>query len=427
MLPIFRLKGPVKAMTRRGMKYERVRYDSGQHRRILLTMAILGLMAFIPIGLRLYDLMVRQYDYYADRALRNQTRSTAITAERGEIFDRNMNVLATSVSVENVYLDPHELKQSKADIQGISAFLGEILDKDPAWIAEQAADLKRRYKQVGSRIDEQTAATIRDYINERNVSGIHLEPNTQRYYPYGKLAAQVIGFTNASNQGSEGVEASYNSFLEGGAGKVITTKGNNEMDMPFSYEKYLASRQGDSVILTLDATVQACLEKRMQEAIDKYAVQNGAFGLVMNCKTGEILGMATLGSYDPNQYLEIADSQTAAKLAEMKLLSQMHSEETKAYQEALNAARLKQWRNRVLSDGYEPGSTFKVLTMAAALDCGAIYLKTGFSCGGAEQIPGRYQLLHCWRHQGHGAQTTAQALQNSCNLAFGHIALKIGV
>ena len=226
MLPIFRLKGPVKAMTRRGMKYERVRYDSGQHRRILLTMAILGLMAFIPIGLRLYDLMVRQYDYYADRALRNQTRSTAITAERGEIFDRNMNVLATSVSVENVYLDPHELKQSKADIQGISAFLGEILDKDPAWIAEQAADLKRRYKQVGSRIDEQTAATIRDYINERNVSGIHLEPNTQRYYPYGKLAAQVIGFTNASNQGSEGVEASYNSFLEGGAGKVITTKGN---------------------------------------------------------------------------------------------------------------------------------------------------------------------------------------------------------
>ena len=408
------------------MKYERVRYDSGQHRRILLTMAILGLAAFIPIGLRLYDLMVRQYDYYADRALRNQTRSTAITAERGEIFDRNMNVLATSVSVENVYLDPHELKQSKADIHGISAFLGEILDKDPAWIAEQAADLKRRYKQVGSRIDEQTAATIRDYINEHNISGIHLEPNTQRYYPYGKLAAQVIGFTNASNQGSEGVEASYNSFLEGGAGKVITTKGNNEMDMPFSYEKYLASRQGDSVILTLDATVQACLEKRMQEAIDKYAVQNGAFGLVMNCKTGEILGMATLGSYDPNQYLEIADHKTAAKLAEMKLLSQMHPEETKAYQEALNAARLKQWRNRVLSDGYEPGSTFKVLTMAAALDCGAIDLKTGFSCGGAEQIPGRSQLLHCWRHQGHGAQSTAQALQNSCNLAFAHIALKIG-
>ena len=417
----------------RGKGYERIRYDSGQHRRILLTMAVLGLAVFIPIGLRLYGLMVRDYNYYSDLALRNQTRSTAITAERGEIFDRNMNILATSVGVENVYLDPHELKQSKADITEISRFLGEILNIDAEWVATQAADLKKRYKQVGSRIDKQTAAKIRQYINANNISGIHLEPNTQRYYPYGQLAAQVIGFTNASNQGSEGVEASYNSFLEGGAGRVITTKGNNEMDMPFSYEKYLASRKGDSVILTLDTTVQACLEKRMQEAIDKYAVGNGAFGLVMNCKTGEILAMATLGSYDPNRYLEIADTKTAAILAEQKLLYQMNPRESaaytegeKAYQEAVNAARLKQWRNRVLSDGYEPGSTFKVLTMAAALDCGAIDLNTGFSCGGAEQIPGRSQLLHCWRHQGHGGQTTAQALQNSCNLAFAHIALKIG-
>ena len=413
-------------MKGQGKKYERIRFDTGQHRRILLAMAVLGLLAFVPVGLRLYDLMVRQYDYYADLALRNQTRSTAVTADRGDIYDRNMNVLATSVSVENVYLDPHELKQSKADIPEISQFLGEILEKDPAWIEQQAKDFTQRYKQVGSRISEECAAKIRSYINEHNISGIHLEPNSKRTYPYGTLASQVIGFTNASNQGSEGVEASYNSFLEGGAGKVITTKGNNEMDMPFSYEKYLASRQGDSVILTLDATVQACLEKRMQEAIDKYDVQNGAFGLVMNCKTGEILAMATLGGYDPNNYLEIADSETAAELAELKLLSELDPEEKETYTQALNAARLKQWRNRVLSDGYEPGSTFKVLTMAAALDCGAIDLNTQFSCAGAEQIPGRSQLLHCWRHQGHGAETTAQALQNSCNLAFAHIALKLG-
>ena len=413
-------------MRAQGRKFERVRFDGGQHRRILLTMAVLGLLAFVPIGIRLYRLMISQYDYYSDKALRNQTRSTSVTADRGDIFDRNMNLLATSVSVENVYLDPHELKQSKANIPEIAAFLGEILGKDPAWIEEQAKDLKQRYKQVGSRIDEECAAKIRQYMNENQISGIHLEPNSQRYYPQGTLAAQVIGFTNASNQGSEGVEASYNSYLEESAGRVITTKGNNEMDMPFSYEKYLASQQGDSVILTLDATVQACLEKRMQEAIDKYDVQNGAFGLVMNCKTGEILAMATLGSYDPNKYLEIADSETAAELAEQKLLSQLHPEEESAYQEALNAARLKQWRNRCVSDGYEPGSTFKVLTMAAALDCGAIDLNTHFSCAGAEQIPGRSQLLHCWRHQGHGSETTAQALQNSCNLAFAHIALKLG-
>ena len=399
----------------------RLRADSGQHHRIMLVMAVLGVLAFLPIAAQLYRLMVVEYDYYAAKALRNQTRTTAVTAQRGNIYDRNMNILASSVSVENVYLDPHELKQAKEDIDQIAATLGQILQKDPAWIKEQAADFKQRYKQVASRIDEECAAKIRAFINEYDIKGIHLEPNTKRTYPYGTLAAQVIGFTNASNQGSEGVEASYNSFLEGSAGKVITSKGNNEMDMPFSYEKYVTSRQGDSLILTLDTTVQACLEKQMEAAVTRYDVQNGAFGLVMNAKTGEILAMATLGSYDPNSYLEIADEDIKA---ELETLKQAGNEA--AYKEALHAAQLKQWRNRVLSDGYEPGSTFKVLTMAAALDSGAIDLETNFHCGGSEQIPGRSQLLHCWRSQGHGAQKTPQALQNSCNLAFAHIALKLG-
>jgi len=243
----------------------------------------------------------------------------------------------------------------------------------------------------------------------------------------------VIGFTNASNTGSEGVEAAYNSYLEGSKGSVITTKGNNEMDMPFSYENYIASRQGDSVVLTLDVTVQACLEKRMQEAIDKYDVQNGAFGIVMNVNTGEILAMATLGSYDPNNYMVVQDTQTALQLEQQRLKSLLYPEGSETYlaakelyQNALNSALLKQWRNRCISDGYEPGSTFKVITMAAALDCGAITLDTAFSCSGSEHIPGRAQLLHCWRSTGHGAQKTPQALQNSCNLAFAHIALKLG-
>ena len=399
----------------------RLRADTGQHQRIMLVMAVLGILAFLPIAAQLYRLMVVEYDYYAARALRNQTRTTTVTAERGNIYDRNMNILASSVSVENVYLDPHELKQAGEDIEKISAALGEILGRDPAWIQEQAKDLKQRYKQIGSRIDEATAAKIRTYINENEIAGIHLEPGTLRTYPYGTLAAQVIGFTNASNQGSEGIEASYNSFLEGKTGKVITSKGNNEMDMPFSYEKYVTSDQGNSLILTLDAAVQACLEKQMQAAIARYDVQNGAFGLVMNAKTGEILAMATLGSYDPNHYLEIADKKTAAELEMLK-----QSGDTQAYQKLRSAAQLKQWRNRVLSDGYEPGSTFKVLTMAAALDCGAIDLETNYYCRGSEQIPGRSQLLHCWRSQGHGAEKTPQALQNSCNIAFAHIALKLG-
>ena len=406
-------------MAKRSKKktYERVRADSGQHRRILTVMAVLAILAFIPVALRLHYLMISSYDEYSQLALRNQTRTTAVTADRGTIYDRNMNILATSVSVENIYLDPHELKQSKADIPAIAEELAQLLDLDPAAIEKKARDLTKRYQLVKDRVGEEIASQIRAYINENEISGIHLEPNSQRNYPYGTLASQVIGFTNASNTGSEGIEAAYNSYLEGTAGKVITTKGNNEMDMPYSYEKFVQSQQGNDIILTLDTTVQACLEKQMQAAIDRYDVQNGAFGIVMNVKTGEILAMATLGGYDPNQYLEIADPGTLRELENLQ---------GEVYQKAVQEARLKQWRNRCISDGYEPGSTFKVLTMAAALDSGAITLDTAFHCSGSEQIPGRAQLLHCWRSTGHGSQKTPQALQNSCNLAFAHIALKLG-
>ena len=417
----------------RKKEYRRIRADTGQHNRIAATALLLGAVAFVPVGLRLYHLMVTEYDYYAARALRNQTRTTQVTAERGVIYDRNMNILACSQSVEDVYLDPHELKQSKADLSRISKDLGAILDKDPVWIEAQGKDTTKRYKQIAARLDQETASRVRTYINENQIAGIHLEPNTKRVYPYGSLAAQVIGFTNDSNTGSEGIEAAYNSFLAGSAGRVITTKGNNEMDMPFSYENYVASRQGNSLILTLDTTVQACLEKQMKTAIDRYKVLNGAFGMVMNVNTGEILAMATLGSYDPNECQTVADEETAYALEQMRLSYLMNPENSQAYidgkeeyTKALTAARLKQWRNRCISDGYEPGSTFKVLTMAAALDCGAIDLNTSFHCSGSQQIPGRAQLLHCWRHQGHGSEQTPQALQNSCNIAFANIALKLG-
>ena len=414
-------------------EYSRLRFDSGHHRRILAVMALLGVLAFVPVTLRLYQLMVADYGYYSALALRNQSRITSVTGHRGTIYDRNMNVMAASVSVENVYLDPHELKQSKADLEQITQFLGDVLKKDPGELMKKAEGTAYRYQQVAARIDEETAEKIRSFINENGISGIHLEPNSQRTYPLGTLAAQVIGFTNASNTGSEGVEAAYDAYLSGKAGKVITTKGNNEMDMPYSYENFLSSQPGCDVVLTLDITVQSCLEKQMAAAIERYDVQNGAFGLVMDVNTGEILAMATLGSYDPNAYLEIRDEDVRSDLEQMKAdylalpeSSQGYLDGKQAYQQALTAARLKQWRNRCLSDGYEPGSTFKVLTMAAALDCGAIDLNTSFHCSGAEQIPGRSQRLHCWRSAGHGAEKTPQALQNSCNLAFAHIALKLG-
>lgn len=418
---------------RRENRYARIRMDTAQHLRLRLGSLVLGIMAFVPIAARLFQLMVVDYDYYSTKALRNQTRSTAVLSERGTVYDRNMNILAQSEAAEHVYLDPHELKQSKADLKELSVFLGELLDKDPQWIYEQGSDRRRRYKQVASLIPFDTADKIRAYILEEGIAGVHLEPSAKRSYPFGELASQVVGFTNLSGQGSEGVEAAYDAFLSGPTAKVITTKGSNEMDMPFSYEALEVPKKACNVILTLDTTVQSCLENRLKEAIARYDVQNGAFGLVMNCKTGEILAMATVGGYDPNDYQRIADDQVRATLEKMEAEYKSHPEKSeeytegkKAYEVSLTQARLRQWRNRVLSDGYEPGSTFKVLTMAAALDCGAIDLNTSFYCRGAEKIPGRSQLLHCWRSAGHGAEQTPQALQNSCNLAFAHIALKLG-
>ena len=409
--------------------YARVRGDSGQRRRITLVGLLLGVLAFVPVAVQLFMLMVVDHGYYSDLALRNQSRTTNVTTDRGQILDRNMNILAASETVETVYLDPHELKQSKADMELVSQTLGEILELEPSWIAEQGKDLRQRYKRLKAKVSREVADEIRRFINENGIKGIHLEPESKRYYPYAALASQVIGFTNSSNTGCEGIEAAYNSFLEGGTGKVITTKGNNEMDMPFSYENFSVPEDACDVVLTLDTTVQTCLEKQMELAIDRYDVLNGAFGMVMDVNTGEILAMATLGGYDPNQYLEVNDPEVENLRLQYLLYpegSESYLQGKAAYQEALTAAQLKQWRNRCISDGYEPGSTFKVLTMAAALDCGAITLETPFHCSGAEQIPGRAQRLHCWRHQGHGAQKTPQALQNSCNLAFAHIALKMG-
>ena len=414
-------------------QYGRIRADSGHHRRILAAMLVFGLASFIPVCAQLYRLMVYDYDYYSSLALKNQTRVTKVTADRGMIYDRNMNILAMSVGTNNVYLDPQELRQSGADIPEIAEKLAQILDLDDKWIADKAKDLKFRYQQIDSNISAEKSLQIRQFITENDISGIHLEPSSQRYYPYGSLASQIIGFCNASNTGAEGLEASYNRYLAGKSGAVITTKGNNEMDMPFSYENFLAAQEGDSLVLTIDTVVQACLENRLEEATQKYDVKNGAFGLVMDVKTGEILAMATLGGYDPNNYLEVYDEDAAAEIEDLKAIfmalpegSEAYKAAKEKYQQALSDARLRQWRNRCISDGYEPGSTFKVLTLAAALDSGAVSLNSHFSCSGAEHIQGRSQLLHCWKSAGHGGQTTAQALQNSCNLAFAHIALTMG-
>ena len=408
-------------------------------RRTLVLMVLCGIVAFVPLIGTLYHLMITEHDYYNEKAIKNQTRSTNLTATRGVIYDANMNVLASSSTVETVFIDPNEIAEQMKQpensnlLDQIARGLGEILDVEPSFVYEQAADKQYRYKVIKRKISEELADEVRAFISENSITGVYLETDLKRYYPNSSLAAQALGFVSSDNNGSEGLEAYYNEELSGTAGKVVTSKGNYGSEMLYTYEKYYDASDGSSIITTIDSTVQAYVEKNLQNAIDKYDIKNGAFCIVMDVNTGEIKAMATLGSYDPNNYLEIYDDTTALLLENERAAALALPEASAAYEAAIEtykqdvaAARMAQWRNRCVSDGYEPGSTFKLITLASALDSGAVTLNDSFYCGGQEKFTGREQILNCWKSAGHGAQTTAQALGNSCNIAFGHIGLRMG-
>ena len=408
-------------------------------RRTLVLMVLCGIVAFVPLIGTLYHLMITEHDYYNEKAIKNQTRSTNLTATRGVIYDANMNVLASSSTVETVFIDPNEIAEQMKQpensnlLDQIARGLGEILDVEPSFVYEQAADKQYRYKVIKRKISEELADEVRAFISENSITGVYLETDLKRYYPKSSLAAQALGFVSSDNNGSEGLEAYYNEELSGTAGKVVTSKGNYGSEMLYTYEKYYDASDGSSLITTIDSTVQAYVEKNLQNAIDKYDIKNGAFCIVMDVNTGEIKAMATLGSYDPNNYLEIYDDTTALLLENERAAALALPEASAAYEAAIEtykqdvaAARMAQWRNRCVSDGYEPGSTFKLITLASALDSGAVTLNDSFYCGGQEKFTGREQILNCWKSAGHGAQSTAQALGNSCNIAFGHIGLRMG-
>lgn len=408
-------------------------------RRTLVLMVLCGIVAFVPLIGTLYHLMITEHDYYNEKAIKNQTRSTNLTATRGVIYDANMNVLASSSTVETVFIDPNEIAEQMKQpensnlLDQIARGLGEILDVEPSFVYEQAADKQYRYKVIKRKISEELADEVRAFISENSITGVYLETDLKRYYPNSSLAAQALGFVSSDNNGSEGLEAYYNDELSGTAGKVVTSKGNYGSEMLYTYEKHYDASDGSSLITTIDSTVQAYVEKNLQNAIDKYDIKNGAFCIVMDVNTGEIKAMATLGSYDPNNYLEIYDDTTALLLENERAAALALPEASAAYEAAIEtykqdvaAARMAQWRNRCVSDGYEPGSTFKLITLASALDSGAVTLNDSFYCGGQEKFTGREQILNCWKSAGHGAQTTAQALGNSCNIAFGHIGLRMG-
>ena len=418
--------------------------------RTFVLLILCGIVLFIPLVATLYQLMIVDHDQYEEMAIRNQTRSTTLTASRGVIYDRNMNILASSATVETIFIDPNYLESCieaenekreagkeynpAVSIDFIATGLSDLLEVDADFVREQAAQTQYYYRAIKRKVPEETAEKVREFINDNELTGIiNLELDSRRYYPYGSMAAQVLGFVNSDNVGGEGLEAYYDATLTGNAGAVITTKGNRGTEMLYTYEKYYDASDGNSLVLTLDMTVQYYLEKNLEEAIEKYDVLNGAFGIVMNVNTGEVLGMATLGSYDPNNHQEIYDEELREELERQYQLaisldedSQAYTDAMAAYNAAMATARLRQWRNRCVSDGYEPGSTFKPITLATGLETGAITLNDTYECTGSYKFEGRDQIVSCWKAAGHGTQTTMEALGNSCNIAFSNMGLKIG-
>ena len=386
--------------------------------RSFVLMILMGVVMFVLLFFRLFDLQITRHEELQGKAVNQQTRRTVVTANRGTIYDAGGNILAISSSAETIILSPLEIDNAVNDTENpvswtkesLAAGLAEILGKDASAIRKRMDNVKSQYEVIQLRADEDTAAKVRSYVDENKIAGVHLVADTKRYYPYGSLAAQVIGFVGDENTGLYGLEAYYEKELEGQSGLVISSKDQAENDMLYTYEQYFAAKNGSDLTLTLDTTIQYYLEKGIESMVDKFSAANGASGIVMDAKTGGILAMASYPNYDLNDFLTVSDLTLQERIE--------RGESTVADMQLL------QWRNKALNDTYEPGSTFKILTLSAALEEGVVDKTTTVNCGGSVSISG--YTIHCSNKNGHGLQTLVQSVGNSCNPAFINYGLRIG-
>lgn len=386
--------------------------------RTLFLMVVCGIVTFIVLAARLYQVQIIDHEYYEQLAVEQQTRETTVTASRGTIFDANGKVLAISATAETVYISPYEMELYGEDPDLIATGLSEILNVDYDKIIEKTKDTSSWYKTIRTKIESDLADEVRAFITENDLKSIHLETDTKRYYPYSSLACHILGFVGTDNYGLQGLEAVYDDYLTGVNGRIIRMKNGEGTNMLFTnFEDYYDAEDGDNITLTLDVTIQYYAEKYLNQAIEDYDVQNGGSCIIMNVNTGEILAMASRTSYDPNNYLTVSDE------VQEQLDTITDSDE---YNTELVAAQYKQWWNKAISDSYEPGSVFKIITLATALDEGIVDTNDTFYCSGSMDVLGRTTPLNCWKTSGHGTQTLAQAAQNSCNVAFATIGLRIG-
>lgn len=381
--------------------------------RMLFASAIIVVVGFAALIIRLFQLQIVDAEEYQRKAASQQLRVTEISASRGYIYDRNNNVLAMSSTAWTVCVSPLDIEnETQKDL--IISGLAEILNLDEDYVREKCGG-NTYYKVVKSRIDKATAEEVTTFASNNGIRAINLQEDISRKYPYENFASSVIGFVNATNSGAYGLEAYYNNVLSGTSGKVVSAKNAWGSNMPFGYDELYSSEDGNSIVLTLDDGVQYFVEKHLELAVKEHSVKERGACIVMDAKTGKILAMATKGDFDPNKYLDVSDTVKA----EIEALPKDEQND------ALKSAQYDQWRNKAISDPYEPGSVFKIITLSAALDSNTTTLGDTFECPGYIMVGDR--KISCWKTTGHGSQTLGDAIKNSCNPAFITIGLHMGL
>ncbi|MEA5136002.1 MAG: penicillin-binding transpeptidase domain-containing protein [Candidatus Fimivivens sp.] len=402
-----------------------------------IVLAVMITLGFCGLIGRLYYLQLVDFEENRTRALRQQLRPTTIAAQRGAIYDRNMKTLAASATVWAVIISPAEIK-SDDELNKIADFLAPLLEIDRDKVMQRGQKKSSYYEIIKQRVEKEEADKITAFSLDNKLSCIHLIENSKRYYPYGSLASTVLGFTTNDNTGAYGLESKYEKILSGTPGMVVSAKNAKSGNMPSSYERQYEPVDGNSLVLTIDEVVQHSLERHLETAVIEHNVHNRATGIVMDVNTGAILAMATKPDFDPNQPNEIYDERTRAAVenfandpALIEKLSTItdSAERAKvledARKEALGKAQFQQWRNKAISDPYEPGSVFKVITSAMALDLNVVK-PTGqyFTCPGYHIVAGRRKA--CWKSAGHGTINFTEAVKFSCNPAFMMVGALIG-
>lgn len=386
----------------------------------MYAMLIIFCVLFLLLILRLMWLQIIMAPQYSAMALEQQTRDNPITPARGSILDRNGTALAVSVSSEVVSVTPSQIKNDVA--KGRSS-LDEIADKLAECLSLNRDDVYSRitkdiaFQYIKRKIDKAEADAVRAFITEKKLTGIQINQDIKRYYPYGQFLSQVLGFVGIDNQGLEGIEAIMDNELKGTSGRVITAKSAKGIEMPFEYEQMVEPEDGATVVLTIDETIQHFVENHLETAYTENRLREGAAAIVMDVKTGEILSMATVPNYDPNSYLSVPDN-----LASIFGLNNLSDEDKKT---KASATLSKLRRNKAVVDSYEPGSVFKVFTAAMGLEENVVKAEDRFYCGGSINVADRN--IRCWKAGGHGSQNFLEGIEHSCNPVFITVGQRVGL